>query len=157
MGDSSSSSSSSTPSFLPVEQLLFGRAAGERKSAAVAVRARTRKAMNTPLRRKNCRVTPAWKSACPRPNSWPGEGLRRRLPRPSASVPRKTPVKRREACGGLKYVSPWAWRVHLDETSGLITVVPPVGAALYFNVQAGSDTALPAGISASATSGAAAG
>lgn len=52
-----------------------------------------------------------------------------------------------EACGGLKYVSPWAWRVHLDETSGLITVVPPVGAALYFNVQAGSDTALPAGIS----------
>ncbi|PNC93543.1 sugar-binding protein [Akkermansia muciniphila] len=52
-----------------------------------------------------------------------------------------------EACGGLKYVSPWAWRAHLDETSGLITVVPPVGAALYFNVQAGSDTALPAGIS----------
>ena len=52
-----------------------------------------------------------------------------------------------EACGGLKYVSPWAWRVHLDETSGLITVVPPAGAALYFNVQAGSDTALPAGIS----------
>ena len=52
-----------------------------------------------------------------------------------------------EACGGLKYVSPWAWRAHLDETSGLITIVPPVGAALYFNVQAGSDTALPAGIS----------
>lgn len=52
-----------------------------------------------------------------------------------------------EACGGLKYVSPWAWRAHLDETSGLITVVPPAGAALYFNVQAGSDTALPAGIS----------
>ena len=52
-----------------------------------------------------------------------------------------------EACGGLKYVSPWAWRAHLDETSGLITMVPPAGAALYFNVQAGSDTALPAGIS----------
>ena len=52
-----------------------------------------------------------------------------------------------EACGGLKYVSPWAWRAHLDETSGLITIVPPAGAALYFNVQAGSDTALPAGIS----------
>ena len=52
-----------------------------------------------------------------------------------------------EACGGLKYVSPWAWRAHLDETSGLITVVPPAGAALYFNVQAGSDAALPAGIS----------
>ena len=52
-----------------------------------------------------------------------------------------------EACGSLKYVSPWAWRAHLDETSGLITVVPPAGAALYFNVQAGSDTALPAGIS----------
>lgn len=52
-----------------------------------------------------------------------------------------------EACGGLKYVSPWAWRAHLDEMSGLITVVPPAGAALYFNVQAGSDTALPAGIS----------
>lgn len=30
-----------------------------------------------------------------------------------------------EACGSLKYVSPWAWRAHLDETSGLITVVPP--------------------------------
>ncbi len=44
-------------------------------------------------------------------------------------------------------MSPWAWRAHLDETSGLITVVPPAGAALYFNVQAGSDTALPAGIS----------
>ena len=42
-----------------------------------------------------------------------------------------------EACGGLKYVSPWAWRAHLDETSGLITIVPPAGAALYFNVQAG--------------------
>ena len=52
-----------------------------------------------------------------------------------------------EACGGLKYVSPWAWRAHLDETSGLITMVPPAGAALYFNVQAGSNTALPAGIS----------
>ncbi|MCO6190289.1 hypothetical protein RY72_09745, partial [Akkermansia muciniphila] len=52
-----------------------------------------------------------------------------------------------EACGGLKYVSPWAWRAHLDETSGLITIVPPAGAALYFNVQAGSDAALPAGIS----------
>ena len=52
-----------------------------------------------------------------------------------------------EACGSLKYVSPWAWRAHLDETSGLITMVPPAGAALYFNVQAGSDTALPAGIS----------
>ena len=52
-----------------------------------------------------------------------------------------------EACGSLKYVSPWAWRAHLDETSGLITVVPPAGAALYFNVQAGSDAALPAGIS----------
>ena len=52
-----------------------------------------------------------------------------------------------EACGSLKYVSPWAWRAHLDETSGLITIVPPAGAALYFNVQAGSDTALPAGIS----------
>ena len=52
-----------------------------------------------------------------------------------------------EACGSLKYVSPWAWRAHLDETSGLITIVPPAGAALYFNVQAGSDAALPAGIS----------
>ncbi|WMB14224.1 RHS repeat domain-containing protein [Akkermansia muciniphila] len=52
-----------------------------------------------------------------------------------------------EACGGLKYVSPWAWRAHLDETSGLITIMPPAGAALYFNVQAGSDAALPAGIS----------
>ena len=52
-----------------------------------------------------------------------------------------------EACGDLKYVSPWAWRAHLDETSGLITIMPPAGAALYFNVQAGSDAALPAGIS----------
>ncbi len=95
---------------------------------------------------KNCRVTPAWKSACPRPNPWGGGAS---APSPAAFSLRSAENAREtaEACGGLKYVSPWAWRAHLDETSGLITIVPPVGAALYFNVQAGSDTALPAGIS----------
>lgn len=52
-----------------------------------------------------------------------------------------------EACGGLKYVSPWAWRASLEETSGLITIVPPTGAALYFNFHPGSDVAKPVGIS----------
>lgn len=52
-----------------------------------------------------------------------------------------------EACGALKYVSPWAWRANLDSTSGLITILPPTGAALYFSLRAGSDTALPSGIS----------
>ena len=52
-----------------------------------------------------------------------------------------------EACGGLKYVSPWAWRASLEETSGLITIVPPTGAALYFNIHPGSDVAKPVGIS----------
>lgn len=52
-----------------------------------------------------------------------------------------------EACGGLKYVSPWAWRASLEGTSGLITIVPPTGAALYFNIHPGSDVAKPVGIS----------
>ncbi len=52
-----------------------------------------------------------------------------------------------EACGVLKYQSPWAWRANLDSTSGLITILPPTGAALYFNLRAGSDMALPSGIS----------
>lgn len=52
-----------------------------------------------------------------------------------------------EACGGLKYVSPWVWRASLEETSGLITIVPPTGAALYFNFHPGSDVAKPVGIS----------
>lgn len=52
-----------------------------------------------------------------------------------------------EACGTLKYVSPWAWQASLDSTSGLITIMPPTGATLYFNTQPGSDEAKPAGIS----------
>lgn len=52
-----------------------------------------------------------------------------------------------ETCGALKYVSPWAWRASLDKTAGLITIVPPTGAALYFNIQPGSDEAKPAGVS----------
>lgn len=52
-----------------------------------------------------------------------------------------------KACGALKYQSPWAWRASLDKTSGVVTIVPPTGAALYFNIQPGSDEAKPAGIS----------
>ena len=52
-----------------------------------------------------------------------------------------------EVCGALKYVSPWAWRVSLDSASRLITIMPPTGASLYFNIQTGSDTAVPSGIS----------
>lgn len=44
-------------------------------------------------------------------------------------------------CGSLKYVSPWAWRARLDKKSGIITIVPPTGAALYFKIQVGSDAA----------------
>ncbi len=133
------------PSFLPVEQLLFGRAAGGKGNLL-------------PLRLCTDAEGNEYTIAAEKLPGDPGVEIcmsqaeflaKGGAPSPAAFSLRTAENAREtaEACGGLKYVSPWAWRVHLDETSGLITVVPPVGAALYFNVQAGSDTALPAGIS----------
>lgn len=135
------------PSFLPVEQLLFGRAAG-------------RKGNLLPLRYVHGRGSNEYTIAAEKLPGDPGVEIcmsqAEFLARGGASAPSPAAFSLRsaenaretaEACGSLKYVSPWAWRAHLDETSGLITMVPPAGAALYFNVQAGSDTALPAGIS----------
>ena len=50
-------------------------------------------------------------------------------------------------CGGLRYVSPWAWRAEVNDVSGVVTVIPPVGAAIYFNIQSDRMTAIPAGVS----------
>ena len=55
--------------------------------------------------------------------------------------------KQATPCGGLRYVSPWAWRAELNDTSGVVTVIPPVGAAIYFNIQSDRMTAIPAGVS----------
>ena len=46
---------------------------------------------------------------------------------------------------GMRYNSTWAWKAYLQGT--LITIQPPSGAALYFNVQENSEEAIPAGVS----------
>ena len=46
---------------------------------------------------------------------------------------------------GMRYNSTWAWKAYLQ--GSLITIQPPSGAALYFNIQENSDEAIPAGVS----------
>ena len=52
-----------------------------------------------------------------------------------------------QACGKLKYVSPWEWSAQYNAYSRLIIVSPPVGASIYFSVEEGSSTAYPSGTS----------
>ena len=46
---------------------------------------------------------------------------------------------------GMRPESVWDWHALLRDS--LITIIPPSGAAIYFNTQVGSDEAIPAGIS----------
>lgn len=68
-------------------------------------------------------------------------------PQPASFGFRSTARETLESCGALRYQSSWAWRASLDSLSGLVTIMPPTGAALYFNIRPGSATAMPAGVS----------
>ena len=52
-----------------------------------------------------------------------------------------------QACGKLKYVSPWEWTARYNAASRLVIVSPPVGSSIYFTVTDGSFAAYPSGTS----------
>ena len=52
-----------------------------------------------------------------------------------------------QACGKLRYVSPWEWTARYNATSRLAIVSPPAGASIYFNAAENSSTAYPSGTS----------
>ena len=52
-----------------------------------------------------------------------------------------------QACGKLKYVSPWEWTAQYNAASRLAIVSPPVGSSIYFSVTDGSFVAYPSGTS----------